>query len=79
MSEIYAYIVSSYTDNLVTATKLANNVMFANMETFRASLQQVKDTLRDLSKIGVNATKTFEHASAETVRHSKRSSKYPIE
>ena len=68
VSEIYAYIVSSYADNLVTATKLANNVMFANMETFRASLQQVKDSLRDLSKIGVNAVKTFEHSSAETVR-----------
>jgi len=68
VSEIYAYIVSSYADNLVTATKLANNVMFANMETFRASLQQVKDSLRDLSKIGVNAVKTFENASAETIR-----------
>jgi hypothetical protein len=68
VSEIYAYIVSSYADNLVTATKLANNVMFANMETFRTSLQQVKDSLRDLSKIGVNAAKTFEHISAETVR-----------
>jgi gas vesicle protein len=68
VSEIYAYIVSSYADNLVTATKLANNVMFANMETFRASLQQVKNSLKDLSKIGVNAAKTFEHTSAETVR-----------
>lgn len=68
VSEIYAYIVSSYADSLVTATKLANNVMFANMETFRTSLQQVKDNLRDLSKIGVNAAKTFEHISAETVR-----------
>jgi hypothetical protein len=65
VSEIYAYIVSSYSDNLVTATKLANNVMFANMETFRASLQQVKNSLKDLSKIGVNAAKTFEHTSAE--------------
>jgi hypothetical protein len=68
VSEIYAYIVSSYADNLVTATKLANNAMFANMETFRTSLQQVKDNLRDLSKIGVNAAKTFEHTSAETAR-----------
>jgi hypothetical protein len=68
VSEIYAYIVSSYSDNLVTATNLANNVMFANMETFRASLQQVKNSLKDLSKIGVNAAKTFEHTSAETVR-----------
>src|SRR5215216_3886243 len=68
VSEIYAYILSSYTDNLVAATKLANNVMFANMETFRTSLQQVKDNLRDLSKIGANAAKIFEHTSAETVR-----------
>jgi hypothetical protein len=68
VSEIYAYIVSSYADNLITATKLANNAMFANMETFRTSLQQVKDNLRDLSKIGVNAAKTFEHTSAETAR-----------
>lgn len=68
VSEIYAYIVRNYADNLVTATKLANNTMFANMETFRTSLQQVKENLRDLSKIGVNAAKTFEHTSAETVR-----------
>jgi uncharacterized membrane protein len=68
VSEIYAYIVSSYTDSLVTATKLANNATFANMETFRASLQHVKENLKELSKIGVNAAKTFEHASAETVR-----------
>ena len=68
MSEIYAYIVSIYADNLVTATKLANNVMFTNMDIFRASIQQVKDSLKDLSKIGVNAAKTFEHASSETVR-----------
>jgi hypothetical protein len=68
VSEIYAHIVRSYADNLVTATKLANNAMFANMETFRASLQQVKDNLRDLSKIGGNAAKTFEHTSAETAR-----------
>jgi hypothetical protein len=68
VSEIYAHILNSYSDHLVTATKLANNVMFANMETFRTSLEQVKNSLKDLSKIGVNAAKTFEHTSAETVR-----------
>jgi hypothetical protein len=65
VSEIYAHILNSYSDNLVTATKLANNVMFANMETFRISLEQVKNSLKDLPKIGVNAAKTFEHTSVE--------------
>ena len=68
VSEIYAHILNSYSDNLVTATKLANKVMFANMEIFRTSLEQVKKSLKDLSKIGVNAAKTFEHTSAETVK-----------
>jgi hypothetical protein len=76
VSEIYANIVSSYAENLVTATKLANNVMFANMETFRTSIQQVKDSVRDLSKVGVNAARAFEHTSSETVRLGNTSRNY---
>jgi hypothetical protein len=76
VSEIYANIVSSYAENLVTATKLANNVMFANMETFRTSIQQVKDSVRDLSKVGVNAARAFEHTTSETVRLGNTSRNY---
>ena len=67
MTEIYANVVSSFADNMVAATRLANNMMFANMETVRTITQQAKDNAKDLSRIGVNTAKTFEHASRETV------------
>jgi hypothetical protein len=67
MTEIYANVVSSFTDNMVAATRLANNMIFANMETVRTVTQQAKDNAKDLSRISVNTAKTFEHASRETL------------
>ena len=67
MTEIYANVVSSFTDNMVAATRLANNMIFANMETVRTITQQAKDNAKDLSRISVNTAKTFEHASRETL------------
>ncbi|HYY66590.1 MAG TPA: hypothetical protein VE622_05635, partial [Nitrososphaeraceae archaeon] len=67
MTEIYANVVSSFADNMVAATRLANNMMFANMETVRTITQQAKDNAKDLSRISVNTAKTFEHASRETL------------
>ena len=67
MTEIYANVVSSFADNMVAATRLANNMIFANMETVRTMTQQAKDNAKDLSRIGVNTAKTFEHASRETL------------
>jgi hypothetical protein len=67
MTEIYANVVSSFADNMVAATRLANNMIFANMETVRTITQQAKDNAKDLSRISVNTAKTFEHASRETL------------
>jgi hypothetical protein len=52
---------------MVAATRLANNMIFANMETVRTMTQQAKDNAKDLSRIGVNTAKAFEHASRETL------------
>ena len=60
MSEVYARIVSSFADNMITATRLANNMVFANMHAFKTSMQQAKDSAKELSRIGVNVTKIFE-------------------
>jgi hypothetical protein len=60
MTETYARIVSSFADNTIAATRLVNNTIFANMEAFKTSIQQAKDNTKELSRIGVNAAKTFE-------------------
>jgi hypothetical protein len=69
MTEIYANVVSSFTDNMVAATRLANNMIFANMETFTNTMLHAKNSLEDLSKVSVNAAKIFEQTSRGNIRN----------
>jgi hypothetical protein len=60
IAELYANMVSSFANNMIAATRLTNNIIFANMEAFKTSIQQAKDNTKELSRIGVNTAKTFE-------------------
>ena len=73
MSEVYANIVSTFANNVITATRVTNNMIFANMEAFKTSLQQAKESVKDFSRIGVNTAKTFEQTSNENARLSRDS------
>ena len=66
-TELYANMVSSFANNMIAATNLANNMIFANMEVFKTSIQQAKDNTKELSRIGVNTAKTFEQTSRESI------------
>ena len=52
-------MVSSFANNVITATRVTNNMTFGNMEAFQTSIQQAKDNTKELSRIGVNTAKTF--------------------
>jgi hypothetical protein len=66
LTEIYANMVSSFADNMIAVTRLVNNMMFANMDAYKTSMQQAKDNARELSRIGVNNARTFEQTSRDT-------------
>ncbi len=75
MTEVYARMARNFSDNAIAATRVANNMMFANMEAAKASIQYTRDNMKELSKIGVNAVRTFEEASRsyqETMRTEER-------
>ena len=57
--ELYSKIISNFVDNAIIATRLVNNTIFANMEAFTTSMSQAKNNSQDISKIGVNISKTF--------------------
>jgi len=42
--------------------------MFANMETFKTFIQREKDDIKEFSRIGVNAAKTFAQTSRDVAR-----------
>jgi len=78
IAELYANIVSSFANNVITATRLTNNMIFGNMEAFKTSIQQAKDNTKELSRIGVNTAKTFEQTSRDNARRHTRG-KYCVE
>jgi hypothetical protein len=57
MTEAYTRMVSSFADNMNTAIRAANNIVFTNMDAFKTSIQQARDNARELSRIGVNAAR----------------------
>ena len=65
LTEIYANMVSSFADNMIAATRLVNNMMFASMDAFKTSMQRSKDNVKEVSRIGVNNARTFEQMSRE--------------
>src|ERR687885_582447 len=66
LTDSYARAVSSFVDNTIAATRVANNTIFANMEAFKTSIQNARDNVREFSRIGVNSARTFEQTSRDT-------------
>jgi hypothetical protein len=56
-AETYGNTLTNMVNNFVTATRIANKTVFANAELINTSLQQTRDNVRELSKIGVTAVK----------------------
>lgn len=63
IAEDYSNVVSNLADNAISATRLANNAISANLQTFNTSIQTAKESAKELSKMGGNTIKAFQHVS----------------
>jgi vacuolar-type H+-ATPase subunit H len=78
--ELYSRMVSNFADNIIIATRLLNNTIFANIQAFGISISQAKDNTRDISRIGVNIVKTFEQASNSATNTNRQdTTQIPVE
>jgi hypothetical protein len=71
-------MVSSIADNTIAATRLANSMVFANMEVFKNSMQQAKDNVKELSRINVNAIRCTGHISGDNTATATASRFYGV-
>ena len=69
IAEEYSNAVSSLADNAVSATRLVNNTISANIEAFNTSVQTAKENAKELSKISGNTIKAFQQVSKHPDRH----------
>src|SRR5919108_4035857 len=66
VTDIYARTDSNIADNTVAATRLVNNTVFSSLDAFKTCIQNTRDNLKEVSRIGVNAARTFEQTSRDT-------------
>ena len=67
-ADIYARTVSTFANNVIATARISNNAMFANMETFKTFIQREKEDIKEFSRMGVNAAKTFAQTSRDVAR-----------
>jgi hypothetical protein len=70
ITDMYARTVSSIADNTIAATRVINNTVFSNLDAFKTSIQNTRDNLKEFSRIGVNAARTYEQTSRDTTARS---------
>ena len=63
IAEDYSNGVSSLADNAISATRLANNAISANLQTFNTSVQTAKESAKEFSKMSGNTVKAFQQVS----------------
>ena len=74
VAENYGKLVSNFADNAVSATKVLNNTVFANLDSVNTSVQHTKENVKELSKIGANTVKTFQQVSSDNLHNTTASS-----
>ena len=63
ISDIYVSMVRITADNMIAATRLANNIIFTNIEAAKALMPQLKDNAKELLRLTENVAKSFEQTS----------------
>jgi hypothetical protein len=63
ISDIYVSMVRITADNMIAASRLANNLIFTNIEAAKALMPQLKDNAKELLRLSENAAKSFEQTS----------------
>ncbi len=65
MVKAYSRCVGNFADNTVSAMRIANNIIFSNLDSWKSGLQQARDNSKHIFNQNVNAAKTFEQNTRE--------------
>src|SRR6188472_781343 len=68
-TRVYANMISNFADNIIAANRLANNMIFTNMEAFRITMHQTRNNTKELSRINVNTARSLERIARDVTEH----------
>ena len=65
LAEMYTRAVGNFADNSVSASRIWNKLVFANIDASKAYLVRTRESSKDISRINVNNVSTFERTSRQ--------------
>ena len=68
VTENYTRAVSNMTDSSISATRLANNFMFASMDFWRANVKHARDNALEFSRLNANYARTLQNSAMDSFR-----------
>ncbi|MDQ4101263.1 MAG: hypothetical protein M3115_03635, partial [Thermoproteota archaeon] len=68
MAEAYTRTIATMADTLVTGTRMANNMMVANMESMRTSMDIARDNIKDMTRLASNNARAAEEITKGVTR-----------
>jgi len=72
MTENYTRAVSNITGSTIAATRLANNFMFASMESWKTTMQHARNNAIEFSRLNANFAKAYQNAVRDSLRDYQR-------
>jgi hypothetical protein len=67
-AEIYSRTVSNIADNIAATTRINNNIVFGNIDSFGDAFERAQQNTKELSRMNVNTAKVFQDTARETAR-----------
>jgi hypothetical protein len=74
MAEAYTRTISTMAESIVTGTRMANNIMVANMESMRTTMDIARDNVKDMTGLASNNARAAEEITKGMTRVSSGSS-----
>ena len=65
-AELYTRVVSNIAENISASTRIGNDILFGNIDTWRNAFERVQRQTEELTRINVNNAKTIANTARET-------------
>ena len=72
MADLYTRMAGSFADVTLATTRMANNMMFANIEAARTTMNHARDNAREMARISAGFVETFGQASSSLSREARQ-------
>lgn len=71
MAELYSRMATTFSDTTIATSRIANKMMFANLEVYTITLNHARDSAKEMARISTDLLDAIDRTSIETAERSR--------